>query len=316
MLVEAMSDLTTALEDNRAGIVMSAIDFAKAFNRLDHRHCLEAFAKKGASTDVIGLLASFLAGRSMTVRLNGIQSRMRTVNAGAPQGSVLGCYLFNIGVDNLEEGFQEAACTNAQEEAHSETFTRTDDFPAASTPRRVGRDSEISDSPIPKRPGQEFDILPRVANVPPWIRKPKDPEFKSTPIKTYKYVDDEVNTNKVNMKKAKLLVENGEFFKEIVDIKTQNLLHHNATAAQNKGMVISAAKTGLMLVSAATSFDARVRITLGNQTITGQDPMKLLGVTIDRDASFKSHVQKLAARFRAKTWALSKLKKKGLSEEN
>ena len=42
--------------------------------------------------------------------------------------------------------------------------------------------------------------------------------------------------------------------------------------------------------------------------------MKLLGITIDRDGSFNSHVSNISRRMRARTWALSKLKKKGLSE--
>ena len=203
------------MEDNRAGVVMSAIDFSKAFNRLHHLKCLQSFAKKGASrsSDVLLLLSSFLVGRSMAVRLQGVQSRMRPVNAGAPQGSVLGCYLFNIGVDDLEESYTMAALPDSQRDIFEETLVRSDDFPATSTPRRVNQGSELLDSPIQRREPLDFAILPRVANVPHWVKKPKDPEFKPAPIKTYKFVEDEVNTSKVNMRKAKLLVDNGVFFK-------------------------------------------------------------------------------------------------------
>ena len=114
---------------------MSAIDFSKAFTRLDHLNVLRALAAKGASTDILALLASFLGGRQMTVRLDGAKSELLPVNAGAPQGSVLGCYLFNIGVDDLEEGYLPRG--DYQEEAHSETFTRTDDYPVMSTPTRI-----------------------------------------------------------------------------------------------------------------------------------------------------------------------------------
>ena len=59
--------------------------------------------------------------------------------------------------------------------------------------------------------------------MPHWVPKPKEPTFTDTDAKTYKYVDDQVNTSKVNMRKAKLLEEDGVFFKEIVDLRTQGL---------------------------------------------------------------------------------------------
>ena len=298
LLIEVMSDLTTALEDNRAGIVVSALDFSKAFNRLDHLKCLQSFVKKGSSTQILQLLAAFLTGRSMTVRLDGVSSKLRPVNAGAPQGSVLGCYLFNVGVDDLEEDFNEEEA-DGQRDAHDETHVRTDDFPASFTPKRVNRGCSLTDSPIAPR-NDNFVILPRVANVPHWIRKPKDPEFHYDSIKTYKYVDDEVNTNKVNMKKSRMLVEDGRFFKEVIDTRTQELLQHIARKAESKGMAINASKTGLMLVSAASSFEPRVWIELDGQTVTGQDHMKLLGVTIDRDASFGTHIERIATKMRPK----------------
>ena len=60
--------------------------------------------KCGTSNTTIKLLAGFLAGRTMSVRVGTSYSDRRPINAGAPQGSVLGSYLFNIGTDDLEEG--------------------------------------------------------------------------------------------------------------------------------------------------------------------------------------------------------------------
>ena len=222
LLIEVMSDITEALEDNRAGVVLSAVDFSKAFNRLDHGKCLSAFAAKGSSNQILSLLASFLSGRVMTVRIGKEQSNPRPVNAGAPQGSVLGCYLFNIGVDDLEEDYGRDE--ELQQEAHQETLARTDDFPAASTPIRVRETNEPAFSLINGRSTQNFDLLPRVANVPPWIRKAKDPRYREGQIKSYKFVDDGVNTSKVNMQSARMLVDGGTCFKEIVDLRTQGLI--------------------------------------------------------------------------------------------
>lgn len=118
------------------------------------------------------------------------------------------------------------------------------------------------------------------------------------------------------MRRARLLVEDGVNFKEIVDTKTQALLRHVSERAREKGMSINEKKTGLMLVSAATSFQARTRVSLDEETIHGKDCMKVLGVTLTNDLSFYEHVEKIAAKTRAKTWALSKLRRKGLSEKN
>ena len=61
MLVEVWNDVGESLEDYRAGAVLSSIDYAKAFNRLSFQHCLAAYARKGASTPVIKLIATFLS---------------------------------------------------------------------------------------------------------------------------------------------------------------------------------------------------------------------------------------------------------------
>jgi catalase (peroxidase I) len=50
-------------EDNRSATVQTAIDYAKAFNRLDYKACLDSLAAKRASSQVLGLVATFLTNR-------------------------------------------------------------------------------------------------------------------------------------------------------------------------------------------------------------------------------------------------------------
>ena len=71
-----------------------------------------------------------------------------------------------------------------------------------------------------------------------------------------------------------------------------------------------------MCVSAARSFAARVRLDFNGQSVIGTESLKVLGVTIDSDCSFKTHVQNISRKLRSKTWALGRLKKKGMSESN
>ena len=80
--------------------VLTSIDYAKAFNRLSFQHCLAAFAKKGASTPIIELIATFLSNRTMAVRVDQAWSAPRPVHGGVPQGSILGVFLFNVATDD------------------------------------------------------------------------------------------------------------------------------------------------------------------------------------------------------------------------
>ena len=62
------------LEDSRGCNSFISLDFAKAFDRLDHSHIFHSYARLGASTQVIRLLAGFLSGRTMRVKVSGVLS--------------------------------------------------------------------------------------------------------------------------------------------------------------------------------------------------------------------------------------------------
>ena len=62
-LVQMNDYIASTLEDNKAGIVLTSMDFSKAFNRLSHQSCLKQIQLKGASNQIIKLIASFLKGR-------------------------------------------------------------------------------------------------------------------------------------------------------------------------------------------------------------------------------------------------------------
>ena len=48
--------ITSGLEDNRAGVTLAAIDYSKAFNRLQHLECLKALAGLGLPTQLLQVI--------------------------------------------------------------------------------------------------------------------------------------------------------------------------------------------------------------------------------------------------------------------
>ena len=118
------------------------------------------------------------------------------------------------------------------------------------------------------------------------------------------------------MKEEPVLIIGGLPYKETNAEGTTNLLEHVKKNAVAKGLTVNEKKTALMCVSAARSFDARVEMKFGGQLIKGKDSLRILGVTLDRDCTFATHVEDLAKRIRARTWALSRLKRKGMKEED
>ena len=109
MILNAWQRILAGLEDRRAAVVLTSIYYSKAFNRLSFQHCLSSFAKRGASTPLLRMLATFLTNRTMRVRVGSTWSSPRAVTGGCPQGSILGVLLFNMTTDDLEEGSEYVA---------------------------------------------------------------------------------------------------------------------------------------------------------------------------------------------------------------
>merc|ERR1712066_303853 len=79
------------------------LDFAKAFDKVDHNILLEKVKKHGIGGKIGRWIMEFLKGRKFRVVANGCMSREEDVISGVPQGTVLTAILLVIMISDIDE---------------------------------------------------------------------------------------------------------------------------------------------------------------------------------------------------------------------
>ena len=80
-----------------------ALDLSKAFDRVCHAGILHKLKSYGISGQILGLISYFLSNRQSRLVLDGKSSEEYLVNAGVPQGSIVGPTPFLLYINDLPD---------------------------------------------------------------------------------------------------------------------------------------------------------------------------------------------------------------------
>ena len=87
------------------------MDFAKAFDSVDHCTLLVKLKSYGVTGKLLNWFADYLHGRIQRVVVDGVASQWTSVTSGVPQGSMLGLLLFALFINDFPDAVKDRSQT-------------------------------------------------------------------------------------------------------------------------------------------------------------------------------------------------------------
>ena len=334
MVVELLQEMCENAEDYRSATVLTAIDYSKAFNRLSYQQCLESFRKKGTSTPLLRIIASFLTNRTMSVRVGQEWSDPLEVHGGSPQGSVLGVQLFNTTTDDLEDDFlqreRERLRLPVVDAPLSPPPNPPDDAAgpvAASSPVTDGEATPDFGEISPVRPGALNNPDPDARYRPPLRSNTNQPVLlvpqheasigtqvlTEKMVRIFKYIDDNIICEKLNFGNVPISQDPTPTKRRVAAL-SQNAFRIMTGNAADKCMIVNTQKTNLLCVSDALSHTPRTFFDGGDgEVIESGESMKVLGFHFSSRPTVQLHVDETVKKMRRKYYSLRHLARYGMN---
>ena len=334
-------EILTHLEDREAAVSVMSVDFAKAFNRMDHGACLRALARAGVPSQWINVVHAFLYQRIMSVHVKGVASTPRSVPGGAPQGSVLGSFLFCATTDSLDP--REHGSADVEMGGTSTSFERNGVEAELSSNEeslspihppdgilQMGelsfeyRDSEedepfmhgrgeyarLLDSTVHSFRGDQSDIDDMIGER-EWSRE--KPTIKA-------YVDDYNVIEKVRTSGAvSHFTEDAAKYK-VHAISSERIFEDLEVGAGELGLIVNPSKTQLLCIHpSGKNMKTYITTREGDgsiKRIESADELKIVGFFFGPKPDVSRHVDYLVKKFNVNLWSLRFLKRSGMSQSD